>query len=207
MARVELVGAAWGPRPRVTALSPRPAWVGTPRCSREKAFPPSTSFMPNYPLRCHGITQISIKRRRAGPPVSALYSAVGGASRDGQRGNYICNWRGGAPYFRPGPRRPASEAAPESEEETRKGCCFRGNLEAGVLVLLALWLWLVVRAARIGCVPARRCRRGHRGLAADPLRPAPDRRCGDRPGAVRARARACGCAGEVLAACVGRVGG
>ncbi|CAD6338495.1 unnamed protein product [Miscanthus lutarioriparius] len=31
-------GLPVGPRPRVTALSPRPSWLGTPRCSREKVF-------------------------------------------------------------------------------------------------------------------------------------------------------------------------
>jgi hypothetical protein len=76
--------------------------------------------------RCHAIAQISKAAGRGGWPLSV----VAGASRDGQRGNYVLAGRG-PPYFRPGPRRPASEAAPESEEEARKGCRFRGNLEAG----------------------------------------------------------------------------
>ena len=108
----------------------------------------------------------------------------------------IMYWRGALPTFVRGHAGPASEAAPESEEETRKGCCFRGNLEAGVLVLVA---GCGLACSTCGAdwlrpAAARRCRRGHRGIAADPLRPAPDGRRGSvaigRALCARARARA-----------------
>jgi hypothetical protein len=158
------------------------------------------------PWRCHAIAQIS----KAAGWRAGLPSVVAGASRDGQRGNYVL---AGGPSLLSSGAAPAGFGSRAGERggdaegmllsrESRGGC--------GLVLLAgstcgADWLRPLPpadAAAGIEAWPRIPCGRAGRGwrrgvaigraLCAVPV---PVRACG------------CACAGEVLAPCVGRVGG